>query len=281
MNEFVGINDKSNCSLHVLYPKNYNISTTDSSTSTSPTAECEYRDFDELVDSLDVDIASNTFDLIVIDIDGNDYHVFDSMVRYRSKVLMVEFNPTIPNNIVYVQKRDMRVQCGSSLLALIELARHKEYELVSTTTYNAIFVDRHYYHNVFKPRMNGEDNSIYKMHDVPMETQIFQLYDGTLKIAGCRKLVWHKTRINEEKIQIIPKEKRQFPFKPVMKSKNEGNEQRKRMDRPKYVRKRKRQIKAVQHSTISTVTVLRAICLVGAGFVLGRIYQKRRQSNSR
>lgn len=277
LNDFVGFNDKSNCSLHHLFPQKYNISTTECSPS-SNSQHHEYRDFDEIIDSLNVDIAEHQFDLIVIDIDGNDYHVFDSMVQYRSKVIMVEFNPTIPNNVIYVQKRDMRVQCGSSLLALIELAKHKEYELVSTTTYNAIFVDRHYYHNVFKPLMNGQDNSIYKMHDVPMETQIFQLYDGTLKIAGCRKLVWHKTRINEEKIQMIPKEKRQFPFKPIMK----GQDTKKGADsnnvnRPKYVRRRKRTTK---YSSTSVVTVLKAISLVAAGFVLGRIYQRRSHSNN-
>merc|ERR1719461_1905968 len=128
---------------------------------------------------------------------------------------MIEFNPSIPSNIVYVQPRDMSIQRGSSLLAIVELAKHKNYELVSTTTYNAIFVQRFYFENVIKHRMPSPDNSIYKMHDTPMQTQIFQLYDGTIKIAGCKKLIWHKIKIDEEKMQMIPKNKRLFPFAPA------------------------------------------------------------------
>ena len=68
-------------------------STSSSSSSTTP----RIRDFDEIIDSLDISVRENVFDLIVIDIDGNDYHVFDSMMKYRAKCMMVEFNPTIPN----------------------------------------------------------------------------------------------------------------------------------------------------------------------------------------
>ena len=167
MNELVGFNDKSNCSLHALYPNKYNIT---KSPQQNDKKLNNIKDFDQLIDSLNISIPNNKFELIVIDIDGNDYHVFDSMIKYRSKVIMIEFNPTIPNNIICIQSRDINIQCGSSLLALIELAKYKNYELISTTTYNAIFVDKYYYQNIFKHRMPTEDNSIYKMHDCPMET---------------------------------------------------------------------------------------------------------------
>ena len=48
------------------------------------------------------------FDLLSIDIDGNDYHVWESLVEYWPRVAIVEFNPTIPNDIEFVQPRDMR-----------------------------------------------------------------------------------------------------------------------------------------------------------------------------
>eukprot|EP01084_Bolivina_argentea_P034601 64053_1 len=156
MNEIVGFNNKSHSSLFNLYPNHYNI-TQSPIVSNNNT---QIKDFDQLIDSLNISIKNNLFDLIVIDIDGNDYHIFDSIIKYKSKVIMIEFNPTIPNNIIYIQSRDMNIQCGSSLLAIIELAKTKNYELVSTTTYNAIFVDKYYYNNIFKHRMTTENNSI-------------------------------------------------------------------------------------------------------------------------
>ena len=275
MNEIVGFNDKSNCSLHALYPNKYKITANYNNNNNN---NDNIKDFDELINNLNISIPNNKFDLIVIDIDGNDYHVFDSMIKYKSKVIMIEFNPTIPNNIIYIQSRDIKIQCGSSLLAIIELAKSKQYELISTTTYNAIFVEKYYFENIFKHRMPTEDNSIYKMHDVPMETQIFQLYDGTLKLQGCKKLLWHKIKINEDKIQILPKNKRQFPFAPVVKKSNSHKSNNNKNDKKQqYVAKRKRNKtkRRINHSITSSAIVFKAMAFIAVGFVLGRMYQKR------
>jgi len=127
------------------------------------------------------------FDLLVIDVDGCDYHVWDSLQRYNPRVVVIEFNPTIPNNVAFVQTRDMSVYQGSSLRALMELAQRKGYDLVCTTIYNAFFVRREFY-----PLFHIADNAIDVMHDTPMPTEFFQLYDGTLMLTGCKKLLWHK-----------------------------------------------------------------------------------------
>merc|ERR1712173_499156 len=175
---------------------------------------------------------------------------------------MIEFNPSIPNNIVFVQPRDMSMQQGSSLLAIVELAKHKNYELVSTTTYNAIFVQRFYFENVIKHRMADADNCIHKMHDTPMQTQIFQLYDGKIKIAGCKKLIWHKIKMDEEKMQIIPKNKRHFPFAPPVN---------KSAKYTKKIKKKKKQ-KRIKYANNSSVMLFKAMTFVAIGFMLGRIY---------
>ena len=47
-----------------------------------------------------------------------------------------------------------------------------------------------------------------------MGTSLYQLYDGTLKLAGCKKLLWHRIPIDEDKIQMLDKASRDFPFKP-------------------------------------------------------------------
>lgn len=65
------------------------------------------------------------FDLISIDIDGADYHVWAELEAYSPKVVVVEFNPSIPNNIVYIQARSTNIYHGSSLAALIDLGKKK------------------------------------------------------------------------------------------------------------------------------------------------------------
>ena len=42
------------------------------------------------------------FDLMSIDVDGNDYHIFHSLARYRPRLLVIEFNPDIPNDLVFI-----------------------------------------------------------------------------------------------------------------------------------------------------------------------------------
>lgn len=83
----------------------------------------------------------------------------------------------------------MSVYQGSSLLAMVDLGKQKGYELVCVTAFNAIFVRREGY-----PLFKIPDNSLHAMRDFYMESLIFQLYDGTLVLTGCKKLLWHKVR---------------------------------------------------------------------------------------
>jgi hypothetical protein len=41
-------------------------------------------------------------------------------------------------------------------------------------------------------------------------TYVFSLYDGTVKLAGSRQLPWHGISFDEEKLQVLPPEKRRF-----------------------------------------------------------------------
>ena len=120
-----------------------------------------------------------SFDLLSIDLDGIDYFVWESLLPpFRPTVVVIEFNPTIPNHILYIQDRDENVRHGSSLAALIELACEKGYQLVETTLYNAIFVT-----NEVFPLFHGHipiSNTIDTLHEVSMGTDIWQLYDGSL-----------------------------------------------------------------------------------------------------
>jgi hypothetical protein len=87
-------------------------------------------------------------DLLSIDIDGNDYHVFDRMSRVHARVLVLEYNPLYPPPMRLVGGYDPNYQyseqsyIGASLQSLTDLAESKGYQLVGTSIsgINAIFV---------------------------------------------------------------------------------------------------------------------------------------------
>ncbi|WP_306533879.1 hypothetical protein [Geobacter sp.] len=165
----------------------------------------------ESPDKLD-DIFAETpmptsFELLSIDIDGNDYHVWESVRLYSPKLVVIEFNPTIPNDIEFVQPRDMQVNQGSSLLSLTKLGKEKGYELVAALDCNAFFVKKELF-GLF----NIQDNSPHAVRKVTKcwETRMFQLYDGILVLDGCKRLIWHGIDIDQEKIQPLPKFLRRY-----------------------------------------------------------------------
>ena len=147
------------------------------------------------------------FDLLILDVDGNDYHLWKSLVHYRPRVVIIEFNPTIPNDIDFVQPRDMRVQQGSSLHALNRLAEEKGYKLITTTRVNAFFVDAPLFE-----KFGIADSSLDVLHtDTRFYTRMFQLYDGTIVLDGYKRLLWHKLPLTDESVQVLPKWKRKYP----------------------------------------------------------------------
>jgi hypothetical protein len=145
-------------------------------------------------------------DFLCIDVDGVDWHIWNSLTEFLPRLIMIEFNPTVPNDIVFVQDDDAATNQGASLLALIELGKSKGYELVATTAWNGFFVRNQLY-----PAFGIEDNDIDAMHDTaPFESRLFQCYDGTLVLAGCKHLLWSDVTIGQEDIQVLPKALRKF-----------------------------------------------------------------------
>lgn len=147
------------------------------------------------------------FDLFSLDIDGNEYHIWDSVINYRPRVMLVEFNPSIPNDVLFIQPRDMKIFQGSSLRAFVELGKRKGYEMIAANETNAFFVLKELF-----SKFGITDNSIEALHtDHRYETKLFQLYDGTLKIAGNTRLIWHNLPIDEKGLQVFSKRKRHYP----------------------------------------------------------------------
>lgn len=140
------------------------------------------------------------FDLLSIDVDGNDYHIWDATKEYKPKIVVIEFNGTIPPQVEFVQPRDMSITYGSSILSITKLAKTKGYELVAATS-NAIYVDAKYF-DLF----GIEDNSVEEIWtDRSALTYIFCGYDGTVFLRGLCELPWQKISYKESKIQQLPR----------------------------------------------------------------------------
>lgn len=78
-----------------------------------------------------------TIDLLSIDIDSDDYAVFKSLER-KPRVVIIEYNPTIPPHIDLVQKQGEYI--GSSISSTYSLAKEKGYSLAHLTFTNLILV---------------------------------------------------------------------------------------------------------------------------------------------
>ena len=77
-------------------------------------------------------------DLLSIDIDGNDYYVLQSLEKLRPRIIICEYNPSIPAHLdVYP---DQENYIGCSVAALQRIAKEKDYTLVAITETNCIFV---------------------------------------------------------------------------------------------------------------------------------------------
>lgn len=79
------------------------------------------------------------FEMVSIDIDGNDYYIWESLKTYAPTVVAIEFNPVIKLDD-YLQP--INGKGGSSLSVLVKLGKSKGYELIATTSINAFFVKK-------------------------------------------------------------------------------------------------------------------------------------------
>lgn len=163
-------------------------------------------------DNLDQILAGTAipedFDLLSIDIDGNDFHVWKATSRFAPKVVCIEFNHTIPNEVYFVQPADPRITQGSSLSALVQLGKSKGYELICVAGVNAFFVRSEYF-----PLFDIEDNSVTALRvDQSAITWLFMGYDGTIFLAGRQAMPWHcKLPLKASRMQRLPRYLRKFP----------------------------------------------------------------------
>jgi len=134
-----------------------------------------------------------SFDLLIIDIDGNDYHVWKAVKEYFPRVVMIEYNGNIPFGIEFVQPRSGKVWGGASLSSLVDIGKQKGYELVYAHIANAIFVRKNLYSH-FKIENNSPEHIVEPFWP---ERNFFQLYDGSIVLYGGerRRLLAYKKKI--------------------------------------------------------------------------------------
>ena len=145
------------------------------------------------------------FDLLSIDIDGADYFVWESVKNYRPRVVVIEFNPSIPNDVIFVQEKDMNTNQGSSLLALVVLGKQKGYELICATTCNAIFILNEFYH-----LFGLSSNHINSLYAPISDGRIFHGFDSYIYICGMPTLIWSRTKVDSDDFQVLPDSLRRF-----------------------------------------------------------------------
>jgi hypothetical protein len=146
------------------------------------------------------------FDFLSIDVDSIDYYIFESLKIYKPKVICIEFNPTIPNEVYFVQKNNASINQGSSAKALIELASKKKYFAVCSTKTNLFFVHEDFKKNVIGDVELSIDDLI---NDKNVKNFIFYGYDGSIFTSKQIRLPWHNFFVKD--INQLNKYLRKYP----------------------------------------------------------------------
>lgn len=119
-------------------------------------------------------LASRHLDLLSIDIDSDDLAVWKGLTLIKPRVVIIEFNPTIPLDIEFVNPRG---ECkGNSAAAIMRFASGSGYDLVAATHCNLIFVDAAH-------RPDSIPVRPLRIGELTGQIRYFWGYDGTLVVA--------------------------------------------------------------------------------------------------
>jgi len=159
--------------------------------------------------SLDNILENNSFnkdfDFLSIDIDGCDYWILESLLKFTPKIICIEFNPSIANKVAFIQEKNMKINQGSSAKSIIDLGLKKNYFPIASTDCNLFFV-----HNKFKKKITNLDKfDINQLLPNSNDNYIYCGYDGTVFTSKPLNLIWHG--ITVKKIKILPKILNMYP----------------------------------------------------------------------
>lgn len=109
--------------------------------------------FDQILDAC---TAPSDLDLAVIDVDGQDYWLFNSLLKYKPRVVMVEYDPNADPD--FIPPIDGEGQAGRN--AIIKLGIGKLYYPVCATWCNVIFVRQELAHMLVGDTDNAYARSV-------------------------------------------------------------------------------------------------------------------------
>ena len=122
---------------------------------------------DSILDSINLE---EDIDLLSIDIDSDDYSIFESLKR-KPRVVVIEYNPTIPPHIDLVQKPGHNL--GNSVSATFKLAHQKGYKLAHMTYTNLILVSDEEWN-----KLNIEEVDYFRAFQYDKLTCVINTYGG-------------------------------------------------------------------------------------------------------
>jgi len=147
-------------------------------------------------------------DLLVIDIDSNDYYVWRAIHNFRPKVVIIEMNFVFPPpQLMVVDYHPMNYwdrthYNGASIQSLYNLGKKKGYELVYQLSAgpNIVFVDKKYFDRFDIP--NNSPSEIYVKYPDAFMNRIEHRWgrDGVPWPKGKEKLTWEKLEIEKKYI---------------------------------------------------------------------------------
>jgi hypothetical protein len=118
---------------------------------------------EDLFDSLQV---PKQFDLLSIDLDGNDYWIWQAITKYKPRVVIIEYNATFPADSEWIMEyNDKHIwkgnsYFGASLKSLTKLGEDKGYKLVGCdfNGCNAFFIDEKENLSLFESPFSAENH---------------------------------------------------------------------------------------------------------------------------
>lgn len=115
-------------------------------------------------------------DLLSIDIDGNDYYILESLQTLRPRLIVCEYNPTIPADVDLFAEYGNYF--GASVSALERVARSKSYRLVALTDTNCFFVLEEDFH-----RFSGYETRLQKIRIDRLLIHVMTAYNGDYVVS--------------------------------------------------------------------------------------------------
>jgi hypothetical protein len=145
------------------------------------------------------------FDLLSIDVDGDDYHIWQSLNKYQPKVVIIEINIRDKPGIKRINKPCPPIflgntgtstssmwgitgYIGSSISSMTELAVSKQYSLLANVHCNAIFVRREYLNLFHDKEVTPYEVFTYEGH------RLRELSFGEMRSLGWKIIIKRKVK---------------------------------------------------------------------------------------